>query len=634
MDGQLGSLMETMGDHPIFRDADDEVLMALSGSCAIRTYEPMDVILYPHEERKGLLTVLAGNAEVCVEDEVLEIVRPGEMIGFSSLHRLFESESGFAPANDAQVEVRALEKVQALFIPFDAIAIRWSDPSVREYLLLQITERLMDVYGSLAEQVSLSRRFGDREALVLRVQDLMAKNIVYCEPDTPVREAAARMTEYRVSSIIVSEGKSLKGIITERDIVGKVVAGNRSLDAPASEIMTPEPYTISRFSYYYDAFTTLLLKGVKHLPVVDREQVCGMISLSDLLNKKNEGMMKTIQTIEEADEESLPRVKDAIYAVFETLLDSKVPAAEILTTVTKLYDRLIKRAAEIAVSDVERATGKKPPLQFGLYMMGSAGREEQFMLTDQDHFLVYEDTDNQEHEAYFKLLGERIVYFMEAGGYARCKGLMMCSETDWRGSIQEWKSRVREWGVVSTNDQLLKAINFFSYRLVYGSEELHRTFEDAMEETLSRCKMFLYRLAEVERERPVTALGNPIRSLFRLEKRSIDMKKEILFPYHHGLQILSMIHGIISGTPFERLDALARKGAMEENFANDVKEAMNVVLGLYIRLKNGQSKRGEELSSILPFAVLSTREKEELIISMKVLKEMQNKIFFHFHMRV
>ena len=634
MDGQLGSLMETMGNHPIFLGADDEVLMALSGSCAIRTYRPMDVILHAHEERKGLLTVLEGIAEVRVGDEVLEIVRQGEMIGFSSIYRLFQSESSFLPREEAQVEVRALEKVKALFIPFEAIAIRWSDPDVREFLLRRVSERLRDVYGSLAEQVSLSRRFGDREALVLRVQDLMSTDIVCCGPETPIRKAAARMTESRVGSIIVAEGKSLLGIITERDIVGKVVAGNRSLEQPASDIMTPDPYTISRFSFYYDAFSTLLLRGVKHLPVMDGKQVCGMISLSDLLNKKNEGMMKTIQTIEDADEGSLSRVKDAIYAVFETMLNDKVPAADILSTVTKLYDRLIRRAVEIAVSDAERITGNRPPLLFGLYMMGSAGREEQFMLTDQDHFLVYENTEVPEHEAYFKLLGERIVHYLEVAGYERCKGLMMSSEADWRGTVKDWKRRVREWGVVSANEQLLKAINFFSHRLVYGSESLHRTFEEEIEETLSRCKMFLYRLAEVERGRPVMALGNPFLSLLRIGRRSIDMKKEILFPYHHGLQIWSMIHGINSGTPIERLDALVRTGALEESFANDVKEAMNVVLGLYIRLKHGQAKRGEELSSILPLAVLSTREKEELVISMKLLKEMQNKIFFHFHMRL
>lgn len=642
MGEQMSEKLAAIQSHPIFYGVTLKELNVLFNMCEEKVYQPEEVILYANQERKGLYLIVNGIAEVYVKDEkqrkneVLEIIEKGELIGFSSLANFIGAAKRIKESSvESMVEVRAVETVYAVHIPFAVITKRWGEPKVHDYLLAQIAVRLRDVYSSLAEQIKLARNHGESDALVMRVQDMMSQKLVTCSPTHSIQEVATLMSQHRVSSILIMEENQLQGIITERDIVERVVVKNRSLQDEAQQIMTRNPHTISRFSYYYDALSALLLKGVKHLPVTDHNVVCGMISLSDLMRKKNESMMKTINSIESADAHSLYQVKKAIYDVFETLLKEKVPMVQSLDIVTKLYDRLMKRAVEIAIEDLSQTEGLKPPVAFNLYAMGSSGRGEQFMLTDQDHFLVFEDNDNEEAaQSYFKMLGEKIVQYLELVGYARCKGLMMSSEETWRGTISEWQNRVREWGVRSTNDHLLLAINFFSYRMVYGTDQLHHKFETELKKTLKRCNMFLYRLTELEKENPVTSLGQPILSLFKLAKKSIDMKKEILFPYHHGLQILSMIHGVLSGTPFERIDALEKKGVLTDSNATDIKEAVNQVLTLYVNLRWRQIKNEEESSSVLHFATLSTREKEELIISMKLLKELQNKIFYHFHMKI
>jgi CBS domain-containing protein len=631
-------LLSVVRFHPLFQGVEPEAAASLLSLCEEKTYASGEIILQANQARTGLVLVLNGIAEVFVKDaaserdEVLEVVQKGEILGFSSLADFLGVDKKTRDTkSETMVEVRAVEDVRALHVPFDVIAKRWGDPKLHDYLLTQVAIRIKDIYGSLAEQVKLARNFGEGDALVMRVQDMMSKSIISCSPDDPVQKVASLMIEHQISSIVVLENSKLKGIITERDIVERVVVQSKSFEEKAKSIMTPNPYTISRFSYYYDALSTFILNGVKHLPVVDDGHVSGILSLSDLLRKKNENMMKVIKKIEDADAESLSQVKKAIYEVLDTLLKEKVPILNTLEIITKLYDRLVIRAINIAINDLEKNEGLTPPVEFCFYQMGSAGRAEQFMLTDQDHFIVFEDChDKEEAHAYFKKLGEKIVYYLELAGYARCKGLMMASEAKWRGTLLEWEDRVREWRIRSTNDNLLLAINFFSYRRVYGSEKLHKQFEQNLEKMMARSEIFLFRLAQIEHESPIPTLDQPIRSLFKLERKSIDMKKEILFPYHHGLQILSLLHGVLSGTPLERIEALEKKGVLSARFANDVRAAASQVLAMYVNHRWQQAKRGEKLTSVLEFVRLSTREKEELIISLKTLQEMQRKLFHHF----
>ncbi|MFC0475811.1 DUF294 nucleotidyltransferase-like domain-containing protein [Robertmurraya beringensis] len=616
-------ILEAVRFHPFFQGVDVRMALSLIELCELRMYEKHETMLKKEAPRDGLLLILSGIAEVFIkneqgtQEEVLEVVQKGELIGISSLADfLGVSKPGKEAAT--QVEVRAVEPCKALYIPFTVIAKRWDDPNVHDYLLAQVSVRLKDIYASLAEQVQLVRDFGERDAFMLRVQDLMTDRVVGVSPTTKVQEAAILMHKESTSSVLVMENGRLDGIITERDMVERVIAAGRSLDCVAREVMTPDPVTISRFSYYYDALSLILLKGIKHLPVVEGEKLIGVVTLSDLLRKKNLNVMKTIQKIEQCTEETIVSVKKAIYDILGTLIKDKIPMLKTLEIVTGLYDRLVKRAVELSVE----AMGEEVPCAFAFYQMGSAGRGEQFLLTDQDHFLVYE---KEEYNEYFSRLGREITNMLEKAGYARCLGLMMCSEGKWRGTIEGWQERVRGWILQATNDHLLLAQNFFSYRFLTGSHTLHERFEEGIRELLQRSKIFLFRLSQVEREHVIPTLDQPIRSIFKLERKQLDMKKEVLFAYHHSLQILTLLHGGMSGTSVAKISFLKEKGVLSEVFANDLKQAAEEVLRLYVTQRwQHQGK------SHIEFARLSTREKEELILSLKSLKELQSQVFANF----
>lgn len=633
MDQNLYNLynLEAVRFHPFFHGVESDTALSLLSMCEVRHYQKNDMILKKNKPREGLLLLLEGLSEVLVKndhsgrEEVLEVVQTGELIGFSSLADFLGVSK---PTSAELVEVKASSEVRAIFIPFEVVRKRWDDPAVHDYLLTQVAVRLKDVYTSLAEQVKLATDYGENDAFMIRVQDVMSSEAAAVSPAATIQEAARLMQKRKISSVLVTEKNSLKGIITERDIVQWVAAEGADITAPASTIMTEGPVTVSRSAYYYDALSLILFKGIKHLPVMEDSKVAGIVTLSDLLRKKNENVIKTVQKIETADRDSLSQVKTSIYEILGSLIRDRVPILKTLEIITKLYDRLAGRIISLSISEL-REKGLQQPCEFAFYHMGSSGREEQFMLTDQDHFLVYE-SQSEEAGVFFEELGKRITSNMESAGYARCKGLMMCSEEKWRGALAVWEERLRTWMLQSTNDNLLLAQNFFSYRFIAGSEGLHAKFEAMAQEQMKRSRIFLYRLAQLEREHPIPTLDQPLRSLFKLQRKSMDMKKEVLFPYHHSLQILSLMHGKLSGTPLEKIDFLQERQVFSNEFAHDLRGSVSTILTLYVTQRWQQEQNGAAPSSVISFSRMFTREKEELILSLKTLKELQSQAMARF----
>lgn len=633
-------MIQDIHTHPLFVGTTADELRDLLETCELKHYGKSQKVLYSKTPREGLLLILKGVAEVFVSgrdsnsEEVLEVLQKGDMIGFSSLAD-FLGEKSENPEQYA-VEVRAVEEAVCLHIPYPVIEARWHDDTVRDFMLRQASIRLRDIYQSLAEQMKQASHFGESEPFIRRIHDVMTEPVIVVDQDDDVQDVAATMVERGTSSVVVlNDGDQLIGIITEKDLVARVVANGGGPGIVAKEVMTANPFIIADDAFYYEAMSSFLMNGIKHLPVMRRGRVVGMCTLSDLLRKKNRGTMEILHTIEESDFETIDTMKPAIYEVLSNLIQDRIPTTHLLNVITKLYDRLVKHAVWLAVRSVEDRGFGAPPVRFNWYMMGSGGRAEQFMLTDQDHFLVYEDVVDKkrdEAETYFAELGAEIVRHLEQAGYKRCKGLMMASESQWRGSIKKWEERLRGWSLRSTNDNILLGHNFLSYRLLYGDPELHDQFVGVVEEILTKSKIFLYRMAEQEKEHPVPTLDHPIRALFRMKRESIDIKMHALFPLHHCLQLLSAHHGIFEGTPLERLDRLVEIDVFDEKTADEIRFAYEVVLSIRVDQAWQSYQSDIERTSKIHFAHLRTKDKEELMIALRTIRSLQNQTLGAFGM--
>ncbi|WP_226681906.1 DUF294 nucleotidyltransferase-like domain-containing protein [Sutcliffiella horikoshii] len=635
----------------------------LLNRCQTVHYNQDDIILHAADNREGIFLVLSGMAEVYIpskksREEVLEIIKPNELIGLSNIHHFISTnypqnqqpdpktplypDQVSKPQTQPQsslIQVRAIDDLEALFIPYIVLKERWTEPAVRDYILDQVSSRLHDVYHSLAEQINMNSSIDPTSnPTILRVQDIMQPTtaIILAKTTDTIKSVAEKLAQHNTkTTAVILNNNQIQGIVTKSDFVHRVITSGINTQEKIQTIMTKEPITIPTTAYYYEALTTMLLNGIKHLPVTtENNQPSGLVTMTDLLQAKQPtAILHNTETLKNTTKEQLPHIKQELYATLNTILQQQVPILHTLEVMNTLYDQLIQRCIELSIKEMPT----DPPRKFCFYLMGSGARKEQFLLTDQDHFLVYEDkgdTHDQHNDhiatRYFEDLSQKIVTNLELAGYKRCKGDMMASNPVWRGTLQKWDSRIHEWTLNATNDRLLLAQNFFSYRHIAGDDTLHQQFQQTISNSLDRAKIFLYRLSQLERENPIPTLEQPIRSIFRRNKKQIDLKKEVLFPYHHSLQILSLMHGITYGTPIEKIDQLYEKKILSENFQKDLKASISTILDYYVHNRYKQHQDGEELTSTLTLTTLSTREKEELMLSIRLIKELQNHMLSYY----
>ena len=113
------------------------------------------------------------------------------------------------------------------------------------------------------------------------VSEIMTADVLGLDPATSLVEAARRMNERRVGAVVVTEGNRLVGIVTERDILRAVATGG--VDGPVAVAMTHSPETIGPDESAGQAAALMIHGGFRHLPVVDGDDVVGMVSIRDLV---------------------------------------------------------------------------------------------------------------------------------------------------------------------------------------------------------------------------------------------------------------------------------------------------------------------------------------------------------------
>jgi CBS domain-containing protein len=609
--------------HPFFKGMERGTALSLFSRCKKVTAARDETILKSEGNRTGLYLVIEGEAEVVVKkdtEEVLEVISGGGIVGLSSLYSFMEKEE-VDEGVYASVEVRAKEESLLCLVPYSGLKECWKEPHLQEFLLTETSRRLQDIYYSLSERVGVSYGLQERSTILKRVKEIMIDNVRTVDSDATVQEAAHIMGTYRVSSVVVLDHSGVAGILTERDIVTRYIAGNIPLAGKVKEGMTARPVVIDQDEYLYEALGKMLDHSIKHLPVTENGKLVGIVTLYDVMKANHTGSLTSAHKLEDRTF-PLVKINTAIESIFHQLWKAHAPVFHILDVMSGLLDRLYKRILNETEEELLKE-GNAKPCSYAFYVMGSAGRREQFMMTDQDHFLVYEKEGGRFYE-YFRSFSERVVEKLEKAGLRQCDGHMMSSESAWRGSVNQWEERVRRWSVRSSEDTLLKAQNFFSFRVIDGDGQVQKAFEEALARQLRNSKILLARMAQIEKTKPVPVLHSSIRSLLGLQRKEFSLKKEMLFPFHHALQNLNLSHGNLAGSTLDKIAFLVKKGSITPVFGEDLKEAFEEVMKFYMEMK--RNKKGDTVQ----LSTLSTREKESLYHSVKTIREFQNMMLSHY----
>ncbi|MEZ4688467.1 MAG: DUF294 nucleotidyltransferase-like domain-containing protein, partial [Bacteroidia bacterium] len=304
------------------------------------------------------------------------------------------------------------------------------------------------------------------------VKDVQSSYLNAINHRASIREAALSMSNTRRDYVLVRDDNDRPlGIITDKDLREQVVIKGLSPELGVTEIMTAPPLSINGEKLSYEAILFMLNNNIKHLFVEEEGEIVSVVRLEKLLGSYKESPFIYIRNIQRAlDPSSLALAWAQTPNLVQSLHDRGVKSEIVNQIITAISDAITHNLIEQAQRELGPA-----PARFVFMALGSEGRMEQTLSTDQDNAIIYEDVHGEKREevrSYFLELGKRVCDGLAATGFSYCEGGLMAKNTKWNHSLSHWKQNYSNWLGEPFSDTVLRVSTFFDCRSVYGHAAL------------------------------------------------------------------------------------------------------------------------------------------------------------------
>ena len=318
-----------------------------------------------------------------------------------------------------------------------------------------------------------------------------------CLESDPVHQAARHMNTSHCNSLLVenSDG-NVVGIITDMAMRERVVAERLEYSTPVVDVMSAPLITIDENDPIYEAVTLMEERSIKHLAVKNSAgEIASVISNEDLLSVHRYSSTFLVREITDASTiDEIVASHKRLPRIIKSLVDSGAHARNITRITSAVSETVLQRFIEFAIDELGN-----PPANFAFISLGSEGREEQTLATDQDNALIYEKVaENVEPQVaeYFLKLSEKVCTWLDQAGYQFCKGDVMAMNRQWCQPIYTWKNYFSNWIAEAKPKDLLEVSIFFDFRCMYGDEQLVHDLRQHIAKRVANRDAFFYQLAQ------------------------------------------------------------------------------------------------------------------------------------------
>ena len=450
------------------------------------------------------------------------------------------------------------------------------------------TEFFTDTFGkrmldrSYAEIISSNfRPRGDSgQFFNLPVDNIYNQELVYCDQNLPIRTAAAVMSEHNSSSIFIREPDAdFVGVVTDNDLRRKVTATGFDILKPVSEIMSSPLCTISSNALVFEALMEMMKKNIKHLAVRDtNDKVVGVITNRDLLKAQGQSPFFVVREIARAQFiNQIVQIRQQIPRLIETLINTGAKAKNIIRFLTTVSDAILQKIIGFALDEMG-----PPPAKFVFMVLGSEGRKEQTLKTDQDNAILFEDVNaNSQKEVmkYFLKFGEKVCNWLDQAGYALCKGDVMAKNPKWCQPLRTWKKYFSQWIHKAEPEALLQASIFFDFRGAYGDTVLIDELRRHLFGSLAGWPGFFRHLTEnaLYFTPPIGFFRNFLVESKGQHRDTFNIKAAMQ-PVVDYARIYALRHRIEESNTFERLDQLLTQKKISIQEHNELDTAYSYLM--------------------------------------------------------
>jgi CBS domain-containing protein len=401
----------------------------------------------------------------------------------------------------------------------------------------------------------------------------------------------------------------------------KAAESDDGLGTPMGRIATWELLSAAPDEYLFDALIRMTRAHIERLVVLDGEDLIGIIDITDVLGLFSTQSHSLGIRIERAKSlEELREVSAATERLTRGLVDRGVSVARIVALLAALNARLMSRVFSMCIPAeiLDRVC---------LIVMGSEGRGEQILKTDQDNAIVLEDGfDWPESGTYLK----RFSAELEKLGYPPCPGNFMVSNPEWVMTVSQWRDKLDRWIRRADGDAMLDITVFSDAHPITGNIDLFYAVRDWFLERFQADSGFVSNFAH-----PVIRFSVPLNLFGRVRqgKRGIDVKKGGIFPLVHGVRSLALHAGIEETNTFRRIDTLVSRGALAPSMGEDLASALETLMMLRLRQQLDAVAIGRKPDNRVRMDGMSRLDREHLHRALTIVKSFQSSLARRLHLQ-
>ena len=506
-------------------------------------------------------------------------------------------------------------------------------PAFSEYFTDTFGKRMLDrSYSEI-----FARRILPKDETVhifnVSVARLMNRDILSCNQNVPVQQAAILMSRRKCSSIFIQndEGRHI-GIVTDTDLRNRVIAQGLETGISIATIMSSPLSMIPEQLSVFEAMLEMMQKKLKHLAVQDGSgEVIGTITSRDLLAAQGQSPLFIVREIASAiSRTELKEQQDRIPGLVQNLISSGAKAENVTRLIATVSDAILQRLIEIALEQ-----NGPPPVPFVFMIMGSEGRREQTLKTDQDNAIIFQDVSEERLSTvknYFLSLGETVCTWLDEIGYAFCEGGVMAMNPNWCQPLSAWCDKFSDWIHSAEAEDLLHSSIFFDFRGAYGEFSLIDQLQRHLFDSLKGWSGFFRHLAEnaLHFKPPLGFFRNFVVESKGAHRNAFDIKQAML-PVVDFARIHALKNGITETNTMERLYQLSEGGHISAKDYKDISRSYSFMMQLrFVRQITAIIEENKKPDNYINPKKLSRIEQTMLKEIFKRVEDFQTKMSFEF----
>ena len=453
--------------------------------------------------------------------------------------------------------------------------------------------------------------------MVARVNEIYLHKVCVVQADTPLNDAISKSIEYKTSTIVVKYNEKY-GVITDADLKKEVLIKGYNLTNKSLDIANFPFLCVDNNDFLFQVLLLLTQHTIKRVGVLKDGVLIGTINQIDILSYFANHVHLIATQIQKAT--TINELKNASMDITKTVKSLFIKSVQ-TTYIAKMVAQL---NAKVYAKLFTLILPQELQNSCALLVMGSEGRDEQILKTDQDNALIIQDeVDKEQYIKYMEQFTTTLIKF----GFPKCDGNIMVSNSYWRKNQKEFNIQINNWLNGTQMEDYMNLAIFLDAKVVAGDENLLMQLKDNLFDKIDNKDIFMafFAKATLTFDTPIGMFSNLIS-----KNDEIDLKKGAIFAIVQGVRSLALEYKLTEHSTISRIKRLNQLEVINRDLASELIEAFGLLLRLKLQGQMAELNEKKPIDNMINLNTLGKIERDMLKDSFQIVNNFKKFIIHHF----